>query len=196
MAASRDFFHDWTEGELVDPRGHQLLVNEPSSEATVDAWPLRWAHRRVGLFSNRKPNADAILEDIKQGLLEQAPDLTFVHGSKEPLAQDAPSSVLDSFSECDLVILASAECGGCTSWLCRDHISLEKRGIPCLTIATHRFETMARTVLSRGGVTQPHLAIPKHPVSGIPQAQLHGRVQEIMGRLSADVLGTEANTSS
>jgi hypothetical protein len=100
--------------------------------------------------------------------------------------------VIDSLSGCDVVILASAECGGCTSWLCRDHITLERRGIPCLTLATHRFEVMARTVLAQGGVTQPHLVVARHPVSGIPREQLHDKIHEVMGRLSAQVLGAEA----
>jgi hypothetical protein len=190
MSASIQYLEAWTVEDLVDPRGSRVVHIEAEPK-DVDAWPIRWKHRRIGLFSNKKPNADAMLSEVQRGLQALAPDLVFTYGSKEPLAQEAEKGVIDSLSTCDVVILASAECGGCTSWLCRDHITLEKRGIPCLTLATHRFEAMARAVLARGGVTNPHLAIPRHPVSGITFEQVQGRIHDIMGRISLEILGSD-----
>jgi hypothetical protein len=191
MSAATQYLTEWSNDDLVDPRGKKLLTETSVESGKVDAWPIKWSRRQVGLFSNKKPNADAMLEEVKRGLLAVAPHLTFVYGSKEPLVENAPESVINSLRSCDVVILASAECGGCTSWLCRDHITLEKLGVPCLTIATNRFEVLARGVLSQGGVKTPHLAIPKHPVSGIPPAQAQEKIRELMGRITAELFGPE-----
>jgi hypothetical protein len=179
---------EWAENQLVDPRG--VPAEEPEMIGEVDAWPIAWTHRKVGIFSNKKPNADAMLEAVKRGLGTLAPDLTFAYGSKEPLAKDAEPAVLAQLRECDVVILASAECGGCTSWVCRDYISLERLGVPCVLIATHRFEALARAVLERGGVTHPHLIVPEHPVSGIPADAAQEKIDDLIDGINSIVFGT------
>jgi hypothetical protein len=190
MSENTLYFGEWPATGLVDPRG--VILEEPAAQQGVNSWPIEWKKRKVGLFSNKKPNADAMLEEVQRGLLAAAPDLTFVYGSKEPLAENAPAEVIESLSDCDVVVLASAECGGCTSWVCRDYITLEKRGVPCLVIATNRFEGLARSVLERGGITNPHLAVPKHPVSGIPAADAQAKIRDVMGPLTAEILGAAA----
>lgn len=168
---------NWSDAELVDPRPPVL---EEVAATKLDAWPVAWKTRTVGLFSNKKPNADAMLEQVKESLLAVAPELTFVYGSKEALAQDAAPDVMRRLSECDVVVLDSAECGGCTSWVCRDYITLEQLGTPCLVIATDRFELLARTVLARGGVADPHLIVPAHPVSGITRDRAKAKIAPLM----------------
>ncbi len=192
MSAVSQYLDDWSPDDLVDPRGKKFVPDEAEASTKVNAWPTKRLPRKVGLFSNKKPNADAMLEQVKQCLLEVAPNLSFDYGSKEPLAEDADPAVIQRLSTCDVVVLASAECGGCTSWLCRDQISLEKLGVPCLLIATHRFESLARTVLSRGGIENPHLLVPKHPVSGIPADEAKNKIRELASRILTEVLGAES----
>lgn len=189
MLHTDTFIDEWSSSSLVDPRGTVLVQEKPNKVAKTDAWPITWSHRRVGLFSNKKPNADAMLEEVQRGLADAAPDLTFVYGSKEPLAEKAEPEVIERLRDCDVVVLASAECGGCTSWVCQDYITLEKMGVPCMLIATDRFEGLARSVLTRGGITKPHLAIPRHPVSGITGEQAQDKIRERMAGVIADILG-------
>lgn len=175
---------DWLAADLVDPR--PPVVQEVAA-SKLDAWPVVWKTRTVGLFSNKKPNADAMLEQVKESLLDVAPELTFVYGSKEALAQDADPDVMRRLSECDVVVLDSAECGGCTSWVCRDYITLEQLGTPCLVIATDRFELLARTVLARGGVGTPHMIVPAHPVSGITRERAKAKIAPLMPAVIAEL---------
>jgi hypothetical protein len=191
MSEINTYIGEWSLKDLVDPRGSVLVTDDVVGTTEIDAWPIEWSRRKVGLFSNRKPNADAMLDEVKRGLLAAAPDLSFVYGCKEPLAEGADASVIESLRECDVVVLASAECGGCTSWVCRDYITLEKLDVPCLLIATNRFESLARAVLASGGIKSPHLAVPKHPVSGITADQAQGKIRELMGHITAEVLGSD-----
>jgi hypothetical protein len=183
---------EWTLETLIDPRGKPPGTKSTATRKVVDAWPINGTPRKIGLFSNKKPNADAMLEEVRRGLSETAPGLSFVYGSKEPLAEHAPDEVIARLKECDVVVLASAECGGCTSWVCRDYIALEKLGVPCMLIATHRFEALARAVLAEGGIASPHMAVAQHPVSGISAERAQAKIREISNVFAAQLLGADA----
>jgi len=92
----------------------------------------------IGLLWNGKPLADVALKTVGAIIKERYPtaDLRFFPGTirftKELLAQ--------ATEECDAVITCCADCGACSSWLIHDSITLERRGIPSVTIASKGFE--------------------------------------------------------
>ncbi|MFT4212920.1 MAG: hypothetical protein QM626_13735 [Microbacterium sp.] len=178
------YLEDWSTAELVDPRG---AVAVESAADAVDTWVHVPRLRKVGFFSNKKPNADAMLDQIKTSLAEIDPGLEFAYGSKEPLAENADQAVLASLTDCDVVFLASAECGGCTSWVARDYISLQRLGVPCMLIATDRFRSLAEAVLARGGVEEPRLIVPQHPVSGIPAERAQAKIRALMDDVATEL---------
>ena len=192
MQNDRDVIGEWPQQGLVDPRGRVFEEKKAEKAQEIESRPIQLTHGKIGLLSNKKPNADAMLQEVQKGLAAANPGLTFVYGCKEPLAERAPEIVIESLLGCDAVVLASAECGGCSSWVCRDYITLEERGVPCMLIATNRFEKLSRLVLTAGGIKSPRLAIAPHPVSGIPAEQAQAKIRAMMGHFTAEILGSKA----
>lgn len=61
---------------------------------------------RIGLLFNAKPNADVLLERVRERLSESFPRAAFVYHSKPTAARPMADEVLQDLSECDAVVNA------------------------------------------------------------------------------------------
>ncbi len=131
-------------------------------------------HRtHVGVLDNQKPNARRLLEQVI-GRLEQSERLASVRWAQKsppvPTAEEALATL--AAPDLSLIIVASADCGSCTSWCVHDAIALEKRGRPAMVIATETFLSLARAEAAAYGVPDLRIIPIPHPLAGISDAEL------------------------
>ena len=124
----------------------------------------------IGILGNGKPNAEPILDRIRQrvapalGLnIGQSFDKT-VHGKGS--GEGAPVWVIDALAGSASAVLAgSGDCGGCSSWSIRDAVELEKRGVATVTVCTDVFEPLARNLAAGLGMPNLAIAVLAHPLA-------------------------------
>lgn len=94
--------------------------------------------KTIGLLWNGKPNGDVALDVVRERLAETEPtvELRFYAGS-QPMP---PTLLEEAAAECDAFIAATADCGGCTSWITHDCVQLERMGKPAVIIVSRGFE--------------------------------------------------------
>ncbi len=129
----------------------------------------------VGLYSNKKLNADRVLEMIAQ---ELAPLGEFTvktgayHAEKE--MSHAEWGDVDA---CDVVILANGDCGACSSSGIVNAIALEQRGIPAFLISTPPFTDAVTTMARLKGMPEVRWAIVEHPIGSAGESELRQRAK-------------------
>ena len=157
-----------------------LKILSPVQDSSVDTALLAprldtLAGKTVGLYSNKKLNADKLLALVAQNL-EELGSFTVQHGSYPPerLANDAEWGEVDA---CDVVILANGDCGACSSSGLANAIELEKRGIPAFLISTPPFAEALATMARLRGMPQIEWGIVEHPIGSAQEAELHSRAR-------------------
>lgn len=130
--------------------------------------------KTVGLFWNGKPGGDDALRSVADVLARHYPSATFRNytgsvGSSVRLATlDDRTKIA---KECDLVVGTTGDCGGCTSWLVTDMISLEDLGCPTIAIvADHFVDDALRTAEALGLSTLPLLVVGSTITNRSPEA--------------------------
>ncbi len=129
----------------------------------------------VGLYSNKKLNADRVLAMIAE---ELAPLGKFTikigtyHAEKE--MTDAEWGDVD---ECDVVVLANGDCGACSSSGIVNAIALEQRGIPAFLISTPPFTDAVTTMARLKGMPDVKWAVVEHPIGSAGESELRQRAQ-------------------
>jgi hypothetical protein len=58
-----------------------------------------------------------------------------------------------------------------------DQLSVEKKGIPTVTIVTTPYETAARTAAKDQGVTDFSLVAVEHPIAGYSEAEVRAKAE-------------------
>jgi len=69
-------------------------------------------------------------------------------------------------SQVELVIVASADCGSCTSWCIHDAIELERRGKPAIVLVTSAFLSLAAAEAKAFGLQSLRIVEIPHPLGG------------------------------
>ncbi|RJS48697.1 MAG: hypothetical protein CIT03_06910 [Methanobacterium sp.] len=116
----------------------------------------------ISLFDNTKPGANIILNIIKASLKSIE-----VIESKKPAGAGANKFQLEKAAEGDVSILALGDCGSCTTWVILDAIRLEKKGVPTLSICSHKFAPFARKLAKAHGAPDLRIFEIEHPVAGL-----------------------------
>jgi hypothetical protein len=108
-----------------------------------------------------------------------------IHRHKLSTADPAPEEIVNELScKCDLVIIASGDCGSCTSYVIHDAVELEKRRTPTISVCTSEFLALGR--VEAEALNMPYLAILEipHPLGGLKieavRAKADGAIDELM----------------
>ena len=131
--------------------------------------------KAIGLWSNKKLNADNLLEFIRQ---ELAKDYSFsiVHGVYDPgrLMEEHEWGDLE---QCDAVILANGDCGACSTSGIANAIEMEKKGIPAVLVSTTPFIDAVITTTKMSNMPSIEWAIVDHPIGSLDEDAVRQRAK-------------------
>ena len=146
---------------LIDPTGTVRKKSDIHPRAPRPPNGLQGLN--LGILLNEEgsqlvTNWDAISQQLLTQLSE-AYGINYVIREVKPiLSQPAPEEILVRLTDAsDVVINGIGKCGSCTSSTVLDSVTLERRGLPTVTVVTAMFEIVARAQAKRQGM--PDLAI-------------------------------------
>jgi hypothetical protein len=119
--------------------------------------------KTIALIDNTKPNADVILDVVREVLAEEGVK-GFPYHKKPAAAVPPPEGIERCTREADAAVMALADCGSCTSWLVMDAIALEKEGIPTASVCSNYFSDLASSIGAAHGASHLPLIEIEHPV--------------------------------
>ena len=148
-----------------------MLVHAPTvpfvevEPQPAHALPSRLGGVTIGILNNQKPNAQPLLEHVVLGL-QRGFDAGKAQWALKPPNLPTLEEELSALSKgpAQMIIVASADCGSCTSWCIHDAVVLEKRGKPVLVLATEAFLKMARAEAAAYGVPDLRVIPIPHPL--------------------------------
>ena len=129
----------------------------------------------LGLWNNRKINAELLLEMIRDEL-QLHYDFEVVRGIYDP-GNLMPDDGWGEVERCDAVILANGDCGACSTSGIVNAIELERRGIPAMLVSTPPFTEAVKTSASLRGMPAIRWAVVEHPVASLMEQDLRGRAK-------------------
>ena len=138
----------------------------------------------VGFLWNDKPNANFLLERFAELLVEKLGPAEIMHRHKLSASDPAPEEIINELSrKCDMVIIASGDCGSCTSYVIHDAVELEKRRTPTVSVCTNEFLPLGR--VEAEALNMPYLAILEipHPLGGIKIEAVRAKADDAIGEL-------------
>ena len=141
------------EKEIMDPLSESASFNLKIS-------PIPKKINKITYFDNTKPNADVILDIIKENLKIDSSDV------QKPAGDRASEKEIKEAKKGDVVILALGDCGSCTTWIILDAIRLEKEGKPTICICTHNFVDYAHSLAKAQGIENLRIIVIEHPIAG------------------------------
>lgn len=168
--------------EVLDPTG-EVNVSSESIAPRTDGLE----GKTVGLLDNSKSNANVLLDEVANILIEKygVEETIYKRKDKSPIPADDLANQLHS--QCDAVVNAYGDCGSCTSWCVYDSIDLEKEGTPVATINTDEFVKLGQSEaqsLEMPGL--PIVTVP-HPMGDIAETEVRKRASDVVPQV-VDVL--------
>lgn len=156
-------------------------VLNPLGETSVEKLELNPIPRKIGkisLIDNTKPNADVILNIIKENLK----NMDFLN-VKKPAGAPATPEQIKKACKADMSILAVGDCGSCTTWVILDAIKLEKEGTPTISICSHKFSQFARSLARSHGANNLRIVEIEHPISGQKKEEIVAKTQDLIPKI-------------
>jgi len=138
----------------------------------------------IGFLWNDKPNANFLLERFAELLADKLKLAEVVHCHKLSAAEAAPEEIINKLSrKCNAVVIASGDCGSCTSYVIHDAVELEKRGTPTVSVCTDEFLALGRIEAEALGF--PPLAILDipHPLGGVSMEETRAKADQAIDAL-------------
>ena len=169
----------------------QTTVLDPTGFAPARAFRLaRKLHSlngaKIGLLDNRKPNAEALLDQVSMRLAERHGASVVSRQAKHTPTGPASAEVLDDLEKAELVLIAMSDCGGCAAWSVRDAVEIERRGIPTLLFATDDFAALVEAQMKLRGSKNLATVTLAHPYGQIPEAEARRRADAVMDQVVAN----------
>lgn len=158
------------EKEVMDP-----LAETAAKKIEISEIPKKI--NKITYFDNTKPNADVILDSIKEKL-----DICPIEAIK-PAGAPATEEQMEMAKKGDVVILALGDCGSCTTWVILDAIRLEKEGKPTICICTHKFTDYARSLAKAQGAEDLRIIEIEHPIAGLKNREVKVKTDKIIGKV-------------
>jgi len=155
------------EKEVMDP------LAETAAEK-IEILPIPKKIRKITYFDNTKPNADVILNTIREKL-----NIEHVEAIK-PAGAPATEEQIQMAKKGDLVILALGDCGSCTTWVILDAIRLEKEEKPALCVCTHEFIDYAHSLAKAQGSEDLRIIEIQHPIAGLKESEVTEKTLKII----------------
>lgn len=140
----------------------------------------------IGFLWNDKPNANFLLERFAELLMDKLGPAEIMHRHKFSAADPAPEEIVNELSrKCDVVIIASGDCGSCTSYVIHDAVELEKRRTPTISVCTNEFLALGR--VEAEALNMPYLAILEipHPLGGSKREAVRAKADDAIDELIA-----------
>jgi hypothetical protein len=150
--------------------------------------------KTVGLWSNQKLNASRILEMVRAELAARY-RFDVVHGVYDPGALQ-PEDGWGELARCDAVIMATGDCGACSTSGIANAIEIEKRGIPAVLISTKPFFQAVTTTAQLRGMPDITWAVVEHPLGSLDEAALAERAKAATPQVLELLLAAEPKTSA
>lgn len=171
-------------------RVHSPIVAYPQVEPQpARVLPTSLAGKTIGILDNQKPNARALLAGVYDGLHRTQGTGKDFWAQKPPnlaTTEEELERLVDS--DAAVVIVASADCGSCTSWCVHDAIVLERRGKPAIVLATEHFLDLAHAEAKAYGVPDLHIVSVPHPLADVSVAEI-ARYAERATQGISEILG-------
>lgn len=164
------------------PRESQIELVSPAIEL-AGAPPVRiapgledLAGRSIGLVDNGKWNASALLQAVRDRLVERygmtrGPLRNKLHYNRDLDDQERAQLC----AEADVALAAIGDCGSCTSYTVRDALVLEELGVPTVAIVTEPFAPLAGGLAASLGTPDARIASIPHPLYGIEAQEIGER---------------------
>ncbi|HZR03853.1 MAG TPA: hypothetical protein VFA81_11835 [Burkholderiales bacterium] len=144
---------------------------------------------QLGLLDNLKPNATHVLDRATTLLTERFELQSITRLSKRNPTAPASTEVYAELEKLDLVLLAVADCGGCTAWTVHDAVELERRGVPTVTFVSRMFLAMAESHAKlRGLDVLPVVKVPD-PFGQFSAEEVADVIDSVLGELIRSATG-------
>lgn len=158
------------EREVLNP-----LADTDALEIEIN--PLPEKIDSIALLDNTKPNADLILNIIRENL-----EVNNSIKVKKPAGAPGTDEQIKQ-AQADLSILALGDCGSCTTWLILDAIKLEKQGTPTISICSDIFTPFAREMAESYGAGGLRIVEVEHPLAGQSKESIEEKGQKIITQI-------------
>lgn len=133
----------------------------------------------VSFLDNTKPNADLLLDTIRE-------KLEFNNSIKVRKPAGAPGTDEQiREAKADLSILALGDCGSCTTWLILDAIKLEKQGTPTISVCSDIFAPFARELAESYGAGGLRIVEVEHPLAGQSRESIENKGQKLINQIKS-----------
>ncbi len=143
----------------------------------IDINPIPKEIKSVSLVDNTKPNADVLLDNIRE-------DLEFNDSIKVRKPAGAPGTDEQmKQAQADLSILALGDCGSCTTWLILDAIKLEEQGTPTISVCSDIFAPFAHELAKSYGAGELRIAEVEHPLAGQSKESIEKKEQKVINQI-------------
>jgi hypothetical protein len=141
---------------------------------------------RVGLLTNSKCNAEALLQEIARRLVaDHGAAAVTLATCKAAFALPVGDEVVTRYRRsCDVVLTGVGDCGSSSASAVADGMLLEQAGLPAAVICTEAFVATADAMAELRGAPEYAYVVTEHPVASLAPEQ----VRERAARLLADVL--------
>jgi len=153
---------------------------------------------RVGILLNEEgsqlvTNWDAISQGMIAELRCTYGVLDFCREVKPILSKPAPEEILKRLcDDVEVVINGIGKCGSCTSSTVTDSVTLERRGIPTVTVVTAMFEVVARAQAQRLGMPDLSFAVLPDKVGWQDEAEITELVRLLLPQVLDGLLEAPA----
>lgn len=174
-----------------------IHVLDPSAPPTAEpirpaSRPAGLAGKRIALIDNHKYGADFYLDAVERHL-EDAGATVALRYQKVTPGTTLPSGVMKDLLQCDAVISGIADCGSNTSWIFQDSVTIEKAGIPTVTVTTDCFVAAGQAVAQNLGMAHlPVVEIP-HPIYNRSKTDLETLAEQTFEELVSVLTGADAS---
>jgi len=172
---------------VVNPIGQPVKSDGVSGPSIRAAQRLdSFSGKTIGLFWNGKPQGDVALARTKARLTAEFGDVSFVEyvGDMGGIQRRASQAMLDRIAaEVDAVVGSTGDCGSCTSWLVRDMVEFEARGIPTAAWVARSFAEDATLSAEVFGCPTLPLVIVEAPFTNQTEAAISAMVDPAIGQL-------------
>lgn len=155
------------EKEVMDPLAETMAQK-------IEISPIPEKISKITYFDNTKPNADVILNTVREKL-----NIEHIEAIK-PAGAPATEEQMKIAKKGDVVILALGDCGSCTTWVILDAIRLEKEGKPTLCICTHEFTEYAHSLAKAHGAEDLRIVEIQHPIAALEEDEVKEKTLKII----------------
>lgn len=150
--------------------------------------------KAIGLWSNKKLNADRLLDFIRQELAEDY-SFSIVHGVYDPgrLMEEHEWGDLE---QCDAVILANGDCGACSTSGIANAIEMEKKGIPAVLVSTTPFIDAVITTTNMSNMPSIEWAVVDHPIGSLDEDAVRQRAKHAAQQIPGLMMGQDMRAAA